>query len=344
MRDFNQQNFLVENNFSKKKKSHKINWKYWVVGFLVLVILLVIRSKKSSNELRIITPKQEELSEKEEIIENKSNVFENLFKLKKDKAANRISEQVELDTSGVVESINFITKDKQGSYGWYVESLVGGESYGQGENGVFTAASINKLPIVAKFLIDVESGVYDLEDVYKLVSKDIEEGSGTMQYQKLGTRFSYNEVLGFIGKYSDNTATNALVSLIGEREIRVFVEELGMEFTSIKNNTTTAYEMGRFWARIDDDEIFLKEETKDYFLTLFIDTEYESRIPAGVPGGVKVSHKIGNQVRVWSDCGVVMSDKPYVICVLTDEIKESEAGWILPEISRLVWEFEKDRI
>ena len=46
----------------------------------------------------------------------------------------------------VVLEISRLLRGKQGDYAWYVESLAEERSYGYRENGIFTAASINKIP------------------------------------------------------------------------------------------------------------------------------------------------------------------------------------------------------
>jgi beta-lactamase class A len=246
------------------------------------------------------------------------------------------------NADNLIRAITSMTNDKQGTYGWLVKSLDSEREYGVKLEDLFTAASINKLPIVAYYLKQTEIGELSLSDTYKLSDEDIEEGSGTLQYQKKGSYYSYDELLHFIGKYSDNTATNVLVAKLGKEKIQEFINDLGMENTKIEENKTTTKDMALLLSLIYRDEFFENKRTRDYFFDLFINTDFETRIPAGVPDGVLVSHKIWNQIQVWSDCGIIFGSHPYVLCVLTDGIKEEEAKIVLPEISRLVWEFEKD--
>lgn len=310
-----------DNYFLKKKKSLFSKKLFLIVLFFILGILIFLLNSFFTN------------SKTYEFI----NPFVGESKIKENKEVEEFKiEGLEL----LINKIEKLTKDKQGLYGLYVKSMNDGFGFGINEERVFTAASINKLPIVASYLIGQETGKFSFSEIYKLKSSDIEDGSGTLINQKSGSNYTYDELLKFIGRYSDNTATNVLVEKIGVGEVEKNLVLWKMFGTSIINNKTTPKDTALFLEKIYKDEIFKKTKTKDYFFDLFVDTEFEERIPAGIPDNIIISHKIGNQVRVWSDCGMVFSEKPYSICILTDEISEAEAKLIVPQISKYVWEYE----
>jgi beta-lactamase class A len=70
-------------------------------------------------------------------------------------------------------------------------------------------------------------------------------------------------------------------------------------------------------------------------------TGFEDRIPAGIPKEVRVAHKIGTEIGVFSDAGIVFSQKPFVLVIMSREAKESEAKEVLPKIAKAVWEWEE---
>jgi beta-lactamase class A len=66
-------------------------------------------------------------------------------------------------------------------------------------------------------------------------------------------------------------------------------------------------------------------------------TIWEDRIPAGVPEGIRVSHKVGTEIGVLADAGIVFAPKPYVLVIMSKDVLEKEAKQALPEISRVIW-------
>jgi beta-lactamase class A len=67
-------------------------------------------------------------------------------------------------------------------------------------------------------------------------------------------------------------------------------------------------------------------------------TDFEERIPKGVPEGVRVAHKIGTEKQVIADGGIVYGKNSYILVILSDGVLETEALKALPEISGIVWE------
>ncbi len=131
--------------------------------------------------------------------------------------------------------------------------------------------------------------------------------------------------------------------MIGSKKIQNWLGQQKMNQTDLDKNTTTPKEMAGLFAAIYQDVVFAKPETKDLFYAIFTDTMYEDRIPVGVPDDVQVVHKIGNQVQVWNDCGVVLAVHPYAICILTDQTKETEAQEVLPKISEIIYGYEAQK-
>jgi beta-lactamase class A len=240
----------------------------------------------------------------------------------------------------LLDAINEVVGGKQGTYGWYVHNLKTNLVYGANYDFSFTAASVNKVPIMIAYLKEVEAGHQNLSSTYYLDGQDIEEGSGSLQYQDVGTPYTFTKLLEFAGKNSDNTAANVIARIIGKGPIQAFINSRLMDNTNIVKNTTSPKEMGELFADVYADKIFKNQKTKEFFYQTLSQTDYEDRISAGVPEGTLVVHKIGNQIQVWNDCGLVIAKNPYVLCILTDGTAEEEAKEVLPSISRLVWKKE----
>ena len=72
-------------------------------------------------------------------------------------------------------------------------------------------------------------------------------------------------------------------------------------------------------------------------------TAFEDRLPAGLPRKVRVAHKIGTEIGSFSDAGIVFAERPFILVIMSKAARESEALKVLPEIAKVVWEFENNR-
>ena len=239
----------------------------------------------------------------------------------------------------LMEIIAEKTDETDGIYGWYAIEIETESGFGVNEDEIFTAASVIKVPIMVKYLLDVEADLEDLGQVYKLDKEDVLEGTGSLQYQEEGTSYSYEELLLLAGKQSDNTAIWVLMTAVRRSRVQQFVDELEMSRTDIAENESSPRDMARLFVDVYQDKIFFEKRSKELFFEALTDTDFEDRIPAGVPEEVRVIHKIGNETQVWNDCGIILSENPYVLCIMTGGIRLSESSEMLPFISEKVWQY-----
>jgi len=233
--------------------------------------------------------------------------------------------------------IKKLTANLQGTYGVFVQDLATGESYGLKTQESFTAASLIKLPLLLTLFKEAEAGNLNWETKYVLKAADKRAGAGSIQYKPVGTVFTYRQMAELMGKQSDNTAFNVFSNLLGEEKIQRVINDLGMENTSFKDNLTTPEDIGLFFDKLYTQDVLVRDD-RDELLSFITDTLYEDRIPAGVPKGIKVSHKIGNEVGVVSDAGIVFSQKPFILVILSQGVIEKEAKEVLPKIAGLVYQ------
>ena len=239
----------------------------------------------------------------------------------------------------VLSAINSLVLNLRGTYGIYFFDLTNEQFFGINENEIFTSASVNKVPIMVSFYQQVEKGILKEDGRYVLKTPDVQDyGTGTLQYQKPGTKYTYSELVELSGRLSDNTAALVLQNLVGANKIQASLDKLGMKGTSIKDNTTTPKEMTDYFAALYKGSL-LKEEYKEKIFAALTNTEFEDRIPKGVPEDVRVVHKIGNEIQVYNDCGIIFADNPYVLCILSKEVAEAEALDVIPKISQILWQF-----
>lgn len=133
-----------------------------------------------------------------------------------------------------------------------------------------------------------------------------------------------------MGKRSDNNVFNELLTKFGKTAVQDYIDSLGMKNTSLIENTTTPDEIGNLFVKLYKD----KNEKMLDFLT---DTIFEKWIKAGVPEGIKVSHKYGREVGVVNDAGIVYSKNPFILVIMTQGVDELEVDRLIPELTKMIY-------
>jgi len=214
----------------------------------------------------------------------------------------KVEVQKQKDTvfAGVLEQL---VRKQNGDYTIWVMRLTTGESYGFDEQATMPARSAIKVPIILTAF-------------------------------RLGLADKYTQLLSRMGIYSDNNAQEKMIKNLGKDEIGITLSELNMGDTDLEQNITTASDLGKMWKFIYDSS---QKEAIAAYLTNSI---YEDRIAKGIPEGIQLIHKVGTDVDVWNDSGIILGPKPFILVILNKDVKREEAEKTVPEITKMVWEYE----
>ncbi|MBQ1389660.1 MAG: serine hydrolase [Clostridia bacterium] len=138
---------------------------------------------------------------------------------------------------------------------------------------------------------------------------------------------------------SDNTAANTLVGLLGNGDsnagmnaVTAYAHQKGYSQTSMGrlllqsnengDNYTSALDCANFLSAVYNGQLPHSGEMK----ALLSRQTRTSKIPAGVP--VKTANKTGELADVQNDAAIVFAGKPYVLCVLSENVPYSAADAI----------------
>lgn len=249
------------------------------------------------------------------------------------------TQRTQKETESTEEKIKELVKDLKGFYEVYVYNLTEKQGFGLNQDEVFPAASLIKLPVILALYQKAEKGEIELETKYVLKEADKRTGAGIIQYKPAGTVYTYRKLAELMGQQSDNTAFQVIRSLLGDEEIQKTIDNLGMSKTSLSKNETSPADIGLFFRKFYSQSL-LSRNHRDEILDYLTKTAFEDRIPAGVPEEVRVAHKIGTETGSFSDAGIVFGQKPFILVILSKDALEKEALKALPEITKIVWEFE----
>ena len=107
--------------------------------------------------------------------------------------------------------------------GVYVSELGGNASVGYRADKSWYIASMVKVPVAISVLRGVEAGAFTLDTTLRLRASDYVDGAGSTNGNPLATPLSIRNLLEQMIIYSDNTASDMLIDLVGAAEVNATV-------------------------------------------------------------------------------------------------------------------------
>ncbi|MEG4278826.1 serine hydrolase [Microcoleus sp. MON1_C1] len=215
----------------------------------------------------------------------------------------------------------------------------------------FASASTIKVPILVAFFQAVDEGKVQLDQMLTLKPEHIVGGSGEMQDQAPGKKYSALEVAQNMIVVSDNTATNMMIELLGGAEVlNQHFANWGLSTTVLRNNlpdlegtnTTSPKDLINIIAQVDRGNL-VSVKSRDRILQIMRQTQNASLLPKGLGEGSVIAHKTGNIDTMLADAGMVdlPNGKRYLVAVMVKHSPETEkpAQTLIREISRISYRY-----
>jgi beta-lactamase class A len=228
----------------------------------------------------------------------------------------------------------------------------------------FHAASTMKVPVMIELFRRANSGSFRMDQRLMMVNQfaslvdgspyalDVGSDSDSTLYKRIGERVRVDSLLRLMITRSSNFATNTLITLVGADAVTKTMRELGAiriqvrrgvedgkAFQAGLNNTTTARDLAIILRAIEEGRAAPPEATRQ-MLAIMLAQEFNEKIPAGLPPGVRVAHKTGEITAVSHDAAIVYprGRKPYILVVLTRGISDgTKSAKLIADISALVF-------
>jgi len=228
----------------------------------------------------------------------------------------------------------------------------------------FHAASTMKVPVMVELFRRARSGSFRMNQELLVVNQfaslvdgspftlDAGADSDSSLYQRLGERVRVDSLLWHMITRSSNLATNTLITLVGADAVTRTMRGLGANriqvlrgvedgkaFDRGLNNTTTARDLAIILRAIQDGTAAPAGATQE-MLSILSAQEFNDRIPAGLPPGIRVAHKTGDITSVAHDAAIVYppNRSPYILVVLTRGIRDDKkSSKLIADISAMVY-------
>lgn len=238
-------------------------------------------------------------------------------------------DQLKIDITNYLENYH-------GQYGIYYYDLTTGEELGENDENGYKAASTVKIPLNLYLYNRIKAGAVNPDAALTYLEEDYEDGAGQIRYAEFGTRYTIRELSRLSIVDSDNVAANMLVRFLGFQNLKDYMKQVGGVVVS-SENLSSPKDMGLYMKLVYE---FYKTQGAlgNELMDNLLDANFNDRIPEGLPDSVKVAHKIGNEVRVINDVGVVFADRPYIIAVMSEGVNEAEAPAVIAHLSKMVYD------
>ncbi|HEV7388013.1 MAG TPA: serine hydrolase [Gemmatimonadaceae bacterium] len=228
----------------------------------------------------------------------------------------------------------------------------------------FHAASTMKVPVMIELFRRASTGSFRMDQRLMMVNQfaslvdgspyslDAGSDSDSTLYKHIGERVRVDSLLRLMITRSSNFATNTLITLVGGEAVTRTMRELGAQRIQVRrgvedgkafekglNNTATARDLAIILRAIQEGRAASPSATRE-MLGILLAQEFNEKIPAGLPPGVRVAHKTGEITAVSHDAAIVYppGKSPYVLVVLTRGLADgARSARLIADISSLVY-------
>jgi len=228
----------------------------------------------------------------------------------------------------------------------------------------FHAASTMKVPVMIELFRRAHTGSFTMSQRLMVVNQfasivdgspyalDVGSDSDSTLYRRIGGRVPVDTLLRLMITRSSNFATNILITLVGAGQVTRTMRALGAQriqvlrgvedgkaFDKGLNNTTTARDLAIILRAIEEGKAAAPEATRE-MREILLAQEFNEKIPAGLPAGVRVAHKTGEITAHSHDAAIVYPPgrAPYVLVVLTRGIQDgAKSSKLIADISSIIY-------
>jgi beta-lactamase class A len=258
-----------------------------------------------------------------------------------------------------------ITQEPGAQVGLAYIDLASGDTLFLNADTSFHAASTMKVPVMIELFRRANTGSFRMNQGLLLVNQfasladgspyalDPDSDSDSTLYHRIGDRVPVDTLLRLMITRSSNFATNTLITLVGADQVTRTMRALGAQriqvlrgvedgkaFEKGLNNTTTARDLAIVLRSIEEGKAASPSATRE-MLGILLAQEFNEKIPAGLPSGIRVAHKTGEITAVSHDAAIVypVGRKPYVLVVLTRGISDgAKSSKLIADLSSIIYQ------
>ncbi|MEG0691541.1 MAG: serine hydrolase [Oscillospiraceae bacterium] len=226
----------------------------------------------------------------------------------------------------------------------YFEDIESGYVYTSNEDYKYFIASLIKAPYSMYLYTLAEQGNCDLNELFTIQFKDIQEGTGKIKEKKqeeFPLTMSVRELMSYSIRYSDNTAMEALRKRYNHVGYLEYAKSLGIHYPKdvayMVNGKITAKDAGVFLKAIYN---YIEMGKYGHALKEDMSKTTNPMIRSNYP----IVRKYGWAELSFHDMAIVYAPHPYLLTILSDKGLGNSADYkLFADISRLIESFQAKR-
>ena len=221
-----------------------------------------------------------------------------------------------------------------GDVGFYFRRLGGAEApLLHNPDLPLIAASVIKIPIMVTAFREAGRGELDLSETVAIRPEMKMPSCGALTYLHDGLEVTLEDLVTLMIILSDNTATNILIDRLTPDRVNRAMDELSVPGICLRRrlfepelsargiqNTITARGIGVLLEKMYAGTL-LGREADERMLKILLDQRLNGKLPFYLHGeGIKCAHKTGEDDGITHDAGIVYSETPFVIVMLSNRV------------------------
>ncbi|WP_406739634.1 serine hydrolase [Streptomyces atratus] len=217
----------------------------------------------------------------------------------------------------------------------------GGGTVGVDERTVLPVASASKLLLLAEVARRLDTGELPADRVVEVLDEDLAEGTGLLR-RLSGRGWTVEDLAWLTASVSDNTATNALLRLVGRESTVRLAQELGLDHLTLHDKvrdvrgpdvppvfaTGTAHDLARLVTHAVRGTMscpaasarllrWMRSNTDHGLVPALVDHDpYAPGFPEPLRDGLLVANKTGTDTGVRADAGVIIGRRRLAYAVV----------------------------
>ncbi|HLO01709.1 MAG TPA: serine hydrolase [Symbiobacteriaceae bacterium] len=226
-----------------------------------------------------------------------------------------------------------------GAWSVAVADLTTGERWSVRGDQRYHPASTIKMPVTLYAMTQQKAGRLKWSDVIQYTEGDFESpGGGAFETSPFGEWYPVENLVNRSLIYSNNIAVNMLGRHLGWQNVRDWTRTIDGELFREEDaspSTSALSELGwwRYLYKVSLDD----PKTAALVLGPLSKVEFDGRIAAGLPAGVRFVHKFGSLDGNYHDGGIVWAPgHPYALVIMTNGAEVDEADTYIPLVTKAI--------
>lgn len=196
-------------------------------------------------------------------------------------------------------------------------------------------------------------GKFSLSDPLAVSSENLVGGTGILKNLEAPAALSIKNLGILMIALSDNSATNALLDLVGISEINNTLKSLGVKKTLVQRkmmnsaasargeeNLATPAEAAKLLQLLYNGDFVSPEVSQEIIEILKMTDREDSRLAAGIPKHVEIAFKPGFISGVSTEWAIILLEqRPYAVAIMESHKIDGEAEKVMEEASKILLDY-----